>query len=138
VDPALLALATASANSLVSLMTSDAWEQVKLGISKLFGRSDQRAAEEADRELELNRQELISSNSRDDLETADELRAAWRGKFRRLLIEDPEAEEALRGILTEWNPEEAQRLAANVITQSASARDHGRVYQQGSGTQINY
>ncbi|MFE1734567.1 hypothetical protein ACFW6X_31225 [Streptomyces bacillaris] len=137
-DPALLALATASANSLINLLTSDAWEKAKLGISRLFGRSDQGTAEEAGRELELNRQELLSSISRDDVETVDELRAAWRGKFRRLLSADPEAEEILREILTEWNPEEAQKLTTNVITQSASASDHGRVYQQGSGTQINY
>ncbi|MET9303755.1 hypothetical protein ABZX78_07925 [Streptomyces cellulosae] len=138
-DPALLALATAGANSLISLMTSDAWQQAKNGISRLFGRSEGPAAEDISREFEENRQELIRSIAREDPDTAEELRVAWRGKFRRLLVEAPDAAEILRDLLKEWDSAQVGgSTQSTVVTQSASARDHGRIYQQGSGTQINY
>ncbi|MFF0186114.1 hypothetical protein [Streptomyces sp. NPDC005244] len=120
-------------------MTSDAWQQAKNGISRLFGRSEGPTAEDVSRELEENRQELTRSMAREDPDTADELRGAWRGKFRRLLVESPEAAEVLRELIKEWDSAEAGDLKeSTVINQSASAKDHGRVYQQGSGTQINY
>lgn len=137
-DAALLALATSCANSLIALITTDSWVQAKRGIRKAFGRSGEAAADQAEGELTEARRELESSVARNDTETVDELRVAWRGKFRRLLIEHPESESLIRSILQDWDSAISTPQGSQTIVQNATARESGRVYQQGSGTQNNY
>jgi hypothetical protein len=131
-------LATSCANSLIALITTDSWEQVKRGVSKVFGRSEAAAGARAEEELTEARRELVIAAERNDDETAEEFRVAWRGKFRRLLLEDPEAAEILSSTLQEWQSVRSNADTSVNITQSATARESGRVYQQGSGTQVNY
>lgn len=138
-DPALLAIATSSANALVSLMTTDLWERTKNGVSELFSRFS-KSSEIVERELEDSRNELTASTDRDDLEdTTAEMQQLWRGKFRRLLTEYPDAAEDLKNIITLWQNSSGDTNveSGNVIHQTATAHDSSRIYQQGSGIQHN-
>ncbi|MEV5770270.1 hypothetical protein AB0L49_03225 [Streptomyces antimycoticus] len=138
-DAALLAVATSSANALVSLMTTDIWERAKTGVSKIYSRLS-KSSEAIERELEDSRVELSNSVERGDPEeTAAEMRQLWRGKFRRLLIDHPDAETELNGIITLWCETSAPSGlgSGNVIHQDATANDNSRIYQQGSGIQYN-
>ncbi|MGW9428744.1 hypothetical protein ACWHA1_12360 [Streptomyces decoyicus] len=138
-DAAALALVTASANSLVSLMTSEVWAQVKSGVSALFRRGRKCNVVAIEDELDESARELRLSLENDDCETQEELRQQWRGKLRRLILEDPELVAELRSLQDEWSSLEARKgNTIPTIHQNATARDGGRVYQQGTGTQNNY
>ncbi|MFF8869585.1 hypothetical protein [Streptomyces massasporeus] len=120
-------------------MTSEVWEQVKAGVSALFRRGRKTDDSSIEDELDESVRELTVSLENGDQETQDELRQQWRGKFRRLIVEDPALVADLRSLLDDWSSLEA--TAGNsipTIRQTATARDGGRVYQQGTGTQNNY
>ncbi|MFB7323622.1 hypothetical protein [Streptomyces sp. NPDC056190] len=138
-DAAALALVTASANSLVSLMTSEAWEQAKSGLAALFRRGRRGDVAVIEDELDESARELRLSLENGDQETQDELRQQWRGKLRRLILDDPELTGELRSLLEAWSSLTTDAASdPPTIHQIATARDHGRVYQQGTGTQNNY
>ncbi|WP_330246317.1 hypothetical protein OHA33_27105 [Streptomyces sp. NBC_00562] len=138
-DPALLAIATSSANALISLMTTDVWERAKSGVTTLFARwSNSEAGTDA--ELESCRAELNDSSARGDLdETVAEMQQMWKGKFRRLIASHPEAVEELRTLIDLHNEFLGERddLKSPTINQSAAAHDNARIYQVGSGVQNN-
>ncbi|MFF3878196.1 hypothetical protein [Streptomyces sp. NPDC001978] len=138
-DAAALALVTTSANSLVSLMTSEVWEQVKSGVAALFRRGRRAEGGAIEDELDESVRELRASLESGDQETQEELCQQWRGKLRRLIREEPELIVELQSLLNEWSSLEAVKgNATPTIYQTATARDGGRVYQQGTGTQNNY
>ncbi|MGW6951501.1 hypothetical protein [Streptomyces xanthophaeus] len=139
-DATALALVTASASSLVSLMTSEAWEQVKNGAASLFRRGDRPGAAPIEDELDESARELTLSIATGDRETQVELEQQWRGRLRRLLIEQPKLADELRSLLAEWSAidDEGSAGRAHTIQQTATARDSGRVYQQGTGIQNNH
>ncbi|WP_328839884.1 hypothetical protein [Streptomyces europaeiscabiei] len=120
-------------------MTSEVWEQVKSGVSALFRRGRKADDVAIEDELDESVRELRVSLDNGDQETQDELRQQWRGKFRRLILEDPELAAELRSLLDDWSSlEAATGNAIPTIHQTATASDGGRVYQQGTGTQNNY
>ena len=136
-DPALLALATSSANALVSLMTTDLWERAKSGVSSIFSRRST-SQEHIDEELDESQNELTASSERGDLEdTTTEMQQVWKGKFRRLLLTDPEAAEELRAIIALWAEVADDSKSPGGINQTATAFDNSRIYQQGTGVQYN-
>ncbi|MEU5821859.1 hypothetical protein ABZ798_12180 [Streptomyces sp. NPDC047803] len=138
-DPALLTVASTSATALVSLMTTDVWERVKSGVSKVFTRTST-SPDAVHRELEESRIELQNSATRGDLdETTTEIEQMWKGKFRRLLAEHPEARTELEELVCLWQelPGGSSAGPGNVISQTATAHDNSRIYQQGSGIQHN-
>jgi dsDNA-specific endonuclease/ATPase MutS2 len=138
-DATALALVTTSANSLVSLMTSEVWEQVKSGVAALFRRGRRAEYIAIEEELDESARELRVSLENGDQETQEELRQQWRGKLRRLIREEPELFAELRSLLNEWSSLETTKgNATHIIHQTATARDGGRIYQQGTGTQNNY
>ncbi|MGW1558524.1 hypothetical protein ACWCQ1_18660 [Streptomyces sp. NPDC002144] len=138
-DAAALALVTTSANSLVSLMTSEVWEQVKGGVAALFRRGRTGGDGPIEDELEESARELRASLESGDQDTQDELRQQWRGKLRRLIRDEPELIAELQSLLSEWSSlDSAKEGIVRSIHQTATARDGGRVYQQGTGTQNNY
>ncbi|MEU1222127.1 hypothetical protein [Streptomyces microflavus] len=136
-DPALIAIATASANALVTLMTTDLWERAKEGVARALRRTT-----EADPEalLEGSRTELGQASARGDSEeTVAEMQQMWRGKFRRLLAEHPEAADDLL-FLKELRKEidnDGENGESTTISQSATSYDSSRIYQMGTGVQNN-
>ncbi|WP_432155856.1 hypothetical protein [Streptomyces sp. bgisy153] len=138
-DPALLTVASTSANALVSLMTTDLWDRAKSGVAKLYARLS-KSSEAVALELEQSRLELRSSAERADLdETTTELQQMWKGKFRRLLADYPDATAELAELVSLWQGSRGGNAEGpgNVIHQTATASDNSRVYQQGSGVQHN-
>ncbi|MGP3771839.1 hypothetical protein ACTWJ8_13465 [Streptomyces sp. SDT5-1] len=138
-DAAALALVTTGANSLVSLMTSEVWEQVKSGIVALFRRGRASEVASVENALDESARELRESLENGDEDTREELSQQWRGKLRRLIREEPELIAELESLLSSWSSlVPAAGDIAPGVQQTATARDSGRVYQQGTGTQINY
>jgi Tetratricopeptide repeat len=93
-DP--VALAALAGNSVVAAAGTDAWETVRHGVARLFGRGGPEQAERAGRRLEEIRSQLASVTG-GELEQARAILAQrCAGRLADLLEEDPGAEAGLR------------------------------------------
>lgn len=135
-DAELVALATTGATTVVSLAATDAWTQVKRGITQLFDRFRPDSHDVIEAALEEAGREISGGDVRPEI--AKEILQEWTSRFRRLLLSDPGASAAFRELVTEWREISGDRGGpATSIFQTATASGSSRVYQQGSGTQIN-
>ncbi|HEY8984339.1 MAG TPA: hypothetical protein VIU15_32780 [Streptomyces sp.] len=108
----LVALAGTGATTIVGLMATEAWDQVRQRVVRLFTRGGDTNAMDGDTsapdggasaldgELTASRAALIASP---DEETAD-VTASLRLRLRRLLAENPEAAAELRLLVEEFAP----------------------------------
>ncbi|MGX1759303.1 hypothetical protein ACWIG5_20690 [Streptomyces lydicus] len=106
----LATLAATGATTLVGLMVSEAWTQVRGRVARFFARGDDTAL--PDEQLAASREELIAARDAADPDTAGDVEEEWRLRLRRTLRADPAAAEELRLLLDELAP----RAAAPVIT----------------------
>jgi hypothetical protein len=98
----LATLASAGATTLVGLMVSDSWKQVKEGFARLFARGD--ATDGTLRYLETSQAELATAWARgDDVEVAA-IEAELRTRLRHVLRSDLTAGEELRRLLHQAGP----------------------------------
>ncbi|MHC5903899.1 hypothetical protein ACVNF4_08320 [Streptomyces sp. S6] len=96
----LVALAGTGATTIVGLMATEAWDQVRQRVVRLFTRGGDPSA--LDGELTASRAALIAAP---DEETAD-VTASVRLRLRRLLAENPEAAAELRLLVEEFAPKQ--------------------------------
>ncbi|WTU68991.1 hypothetical protein OHU31_32840 [Streptomyces sp. NBC_00055] len=127
-DPEMAVLASTAGTTLVTLLTTEAWQRARDGIASLWRRTEPERAEAISAELDVTRRELLAAQAGGDLESRSELGAEWQGRMRRLLAAHPEETEALRALLSELAP---YAPADSSVTQHASASGHARVYQAG-------
>ncbi|MFE7756150.1 hypothetical protein [Streptomyces sp. NPDC057418] len=134
-DAQLIELARAAGATVVTLMATDAWERTRDGIVSLWQRASPARAEGVQDELEAARDDLLTARETGDELTEQELRDAWSGRVRRLLIERPDIASDLRRILLELDPE--VNHAPRTVQMRAEASGSGRVYQAGRDQHIN-
>jgi hypothetical protein len=91
------ALASVGAATLVSLMVSESWTQVKQGFAELFSRGG--ATDGALRHLEMSQAELMAARMKGDDAEAIAVEAEWRCRLSQLLRSDPTAGAELRHLL---------------------------------------
>ncbi|MFC9702808.1 MULTISPECIES: hypothetical protein [Streptomyces] len=132
-DAELAVLAGTAGTTLVTLLTTEAWQRVSDGITSLWRRAEPERAEVISAELEVTRTDLLAAQAGGDLETGGELGAEWQGRIRRLLVTHPEEAAALRAILDELRP----TPDVPSVTQHATASGHARVYQAGRDQHID-
>lgn len=96
----LVALAGTGATTIVGLMATEAWDQVRQRVVRLFTRGGDGSANAMDDELTASRTALVAAPEE---ETAD-VTASVRMRLRRLLAENPEAAEELRLLVEEFTP----------------------------------
>ncbi|MFM9445531.1 hypothetical protein [Streptomyces acidiscabies] len=94
----LVALAGTGATTIVGLMATEAWDQVRQRVVRLFARGGD--ANAMDDELTASRTALVAAPEE---ETAD-VTASVRMRLRRLLAQNPEAAEELRLLVEEFTP----------------------------------
>jgi hypothetical protein len=100
VEAELVALAGTGATTIVGLMATEAWDQVRQRVVRLFARGGDGGADAMDGELTASRTALVAAPEE---ETAD-VTASVRMRLRRLLAENPEAAEELRLLVEEFTP----------------------------------
>ncbi|MEZ3182773.1 hypothetical protein KYY02_30185 [Streptomyces pimonensis] len=127
-DPETALLAQSAGVTLVTLMTTDAWNRTREGVTRLWRRTQPHRAEVVAAELAATREDALAATEAGDQDTLGELHAEWQGRLRRLLVARPEAAAALRGLLEELDPGGA---AGPAVAQHASASGHARIYQAG-------
>ncbi|MDX3383429.1 hypothetical protein PV682_18430 [Streptomyces niveiscabiei] len=96
----LVALAGTGATTIVGLMATEAWDQVRQRVVRLFARGEAGGADAMDGEFTASRTALVAAPEE---ETAD-VTASVRMRLRRLLAENPEAAEELRLLVEEFTP----------------------------------
>ncbi|WP_395296885.1 hypothetical protein ACF9IK_28145 [Kitasatospora hibisci] len=102
------------ATTVVGLMATDAWTQVRTRLAALFGRG--RNTEEVSAELEEIRVEVVRAG--DDAELIEDSTAEVRGRIRRLVRQDPATAAELQAILDEFRPhlpEQPRAVVNNAI-----------------------
>ncbi|MGW2341327.1 hypothetical protein [Streptomyces sp. NPDC001661] len=133
-DPEMVALAGTAGTTLVGLLTTEAWQRARDGVTALWRRAEPARADAISAELEVTREDLLAAQDDGDTESRDELGTEWQGRIRRLLAAHPEEARALRALVEELSP-----LASDTpsVTQHATASGHARVYQAGRDQHID-
>lgn len=135
-DPEITTLALTGASTLVGLMASDAWNVTKDRVTAIYRRFRPESHDRIQEELEESRSDLLATDEDHRNEVVEALRQEWQGRLRRFLAANPQAVEAMQEVLDELRPLLPNKTEH--ITMYGTARDGGRVYQQGQGTQKNY
>ncbi|MDW6060011.1 hypothetical protein SAZ11_20865 [Streptomyces sp. FXJ1.4098] len=127
-DPEMVALAGTAGTTLVTMLTTEAWQSVREGFASLWRRAQPDRADAISAELEATRSDLLAAQADGDLDSREELGAEWQGRVRRLLVTHPEEMEALRTLLNDLAPHTPEVPS---VTQHATASGQARVYQAG-------
>ncbi|WP_030802643.1 hypothetical protein [Streptomyces sp. NRRL F-2799] len=99
----LATLVTSGATTVVGLMVTDAWQQARQGLVRLFSRGDRASA--VGGELDELRDELVAAaGSPDEATLADDIAATVRLRLRGLLRQDAAAAGELRLLVEELAP----------------------------------
>ncbi|MEW9518357.1 hypothetical protein [Streptomyces tubercidicus] len=132
-DPELTSFAQTAGTTLVTLMTTEAWQHTRDGFTRLWQRLQPDRAHIVSDELDASREEALRAHSAADQEMLHELCLQWQGHLRRLLLAQPEAVESLRRLLDDAG---SQAATYAPITQHATASERARVYQAGRDLHI--
>ncbi|GAA2647314.1 hypothetical protein [Streptomyces lunalinharesii] len=134
-DAELTSFAQAAGTTLVTLMTTEAWQHARDSFTRMWQRWQPERAQDISRALDVSQEEVLRAHSADDQEMLGELRMQWVGYLRRLLLSDPEAIEDLRTLLSEFSPH--ADASAPSVTQHGTASGRARIYQAGRDMHIN-
>jgi hypothetical protein len=129
VETEVAVLASTGAVTLVKLMTTDAWEQVKQRVSALFGSGRRDQSELVEGDLEDTRTGVVNAAVCGDEPAIADAETEWRLRLQRLLAADPRAISELRRILEEFDVSSSP--VSMHIVMKARATGHGRVNQAG-------
>ncbi|MDX3247312.1 hypothetical protein [Streptomyces sp. ME18-1-4] len=139
-DAELMALASTAATTVVTVLTTDAWERARTAVGSLWQRAYPERAETVAAELAETRELLLAAqegtrgaDAAPAMATFEEGMADdWRGRFVRLLAAHPDLAQEVRRLLDE---ELAPVLPAQTPTApvvfNASPTGNARVYQAG-------
>ncbi|WP_406196700.1 hypothetical protein OH807_10325 [Kitasatospora sp. NBC_01560] len=107
---------TTGATTVVGLMATEAWTQVRSRLAVLFGRG--RDTEQVAAELEGIRVEVVRADG--DAEPVGDHTAELRGRIRRLVRQDPGAAAELQAILAEFGPQQPAGAQVSITTNTFS------------------
>ncbi|MFG2156425.1 hypothetical protein [Streptomyces olivaceus] len=133
----LMALVGTGATTVVGLMVTDAWEQVRQRVVGLFGSTN-----ETDRtagELDASRTALLSAGGTADEEgLRSDLTASVRLRLRRLIEEDPGAARELRLLVDEFASTAGIEASGSVHNSITGGRQDGPVFQGHTFTNLTF
>lgn len=134
-DGELVSLASSAAGTVVTLLATDAWTQVREEIGALWRRlRPGHAGQVADAEAALNRdREEIAGSVGDDV-VGRALRAEWEARFLRLLGSDAAAAAELARVASELDGLRRDRNVS--VRQDGIASGRGTVIQVGGDARI--
>lgn len=137
-EPELVTLTSTAATTLVRLMATDGWDQVKAAVVSMWRRAHPERAETVEADLAAARLEVLTSSEADDEQAELDLISEWRSRLQRLVIGDPELQQELRRLIEEFRPAAAEVEATRIgsVKMQAKATGHGRVYQAGGDQKI--
>jgi hypothetical protein len=116
---ALEALASVAGTAVVTAAMTDAWEDVRHKVAKLFSHS--KARTEIEQRLDATHAQLAATDGAELARVQAEQAARWSGRLADLLADRPEAEADLRALVTEIQsrfPAAASQGTSNAPTAS--------------------
>jgi hypothetical protein len=128
-------LASSAATTLVALMATDAWSQVKPVFRNLWVRLRPDGADRVSADLDDAETAVAAARSRRDVDAEAAVRTEWQGRLRGLLSTDPSAPADVERVLRELAPHLTS--AAPQVTMRANARGHARIYQSTGDMEIH-
>lgn len=136
-DAELASLAGTAATTVVAALATDAWENTRRAIGRLWSRIHPERADTIDAELVEARTDLLKARADGNTETEADIVASWRLRLRQVLAADPSAAAELRQILDELQPAAATGGQAwtGGVSMNATASGQARIYQVGQGNQ---
>jgi len=139
-DAELVAVASTAAATLVTLLTTDAWEGVKVLVGAWWRRVEPGRAAAVETDLVAARRRLLACRApgAEQVEQVEsELAAEWQARLLRLLAVDPDLATELRrlGSAPDDSTQPVRHVWTGAVRMQAATRDHGRVYQVGQGEQ---
>ena len=129
-DGELAALCSAAAGTLVGLMTTDSWEQVKAGFAHLWRRAHPGQATAVEADLEAARDTAVAARDGGDEQALAELATEWQSRLRRLAGQDEAVQAEVRRLVEELRPLLSGSPAAPVVM-IARASGGSRINQAG-------
>jgi len=130
-DPEVVALSSAAATTLVTLMTTDAWDRVKRAFARLWRRCHPEQAGPVEADLDTARLDVIAARQAGDEQAELEVLGEWRSRLRRLIANDERLQDELRGLVEEFRPLTVEADQAAPVIMRATASGSGRVNQAG-------
>ncbi|MGR6918935.1 hypothetical protein ACU635_32210 [[Actinomadura] parvosata] len=131
-------LAKTFGTTLVATMTTPAWQRARTAAVELWreARPDQAGAVE--RDLTDARALVLAARNEGDTDTEPALAGSWQLRLQRLLRESPALAPEIQRVLDEvLTPALAPAARPRrTVTMTATARDHGRIYQAGGNQYI--
>lgn len=127
-----MALATSGATTLVGLMVTEGWGQLRDRVAGLFRR--QGRAEVVGAELESSREVLLEAARQGDPEVREAVALEWRSRLTQLLAADAQAVAELQDLLRDAASPAPDQSGTRV--EISGGTFNGPV--QVSGTQINH
>lgn len=125
----LTALATSGATTLIGLMVSDSWNQIRERVARLLAPDGR--TEEALTELDSARNTLLATQETGCELTTVAITAEWRTRLYLLLQLNPNATNELRSMLTPLNDPLRERGQLTVHNVISGGVQHGPVIQSG-------
>ncbi|MEV3995847.1 hypothetical protein AB0K62_09155 [Streptomyces halstedii] len=132
----LTALAGTAGTTIVSLMATEAWQRTRDGVTAIWRRVHPERVDSVAGELDLTREQVLAARNDGDAQTEEELGTEWRGRVRRLLVDDPGIAQELRGLLDELSPARTENGSTYNVHMTAEAKGNGRIYQAGRDQHI--
>ncbi|MEU6540655.1 hypothetical protein [Streptomyces sp. NPDC047000] len=117
-------------------MATEAWQRTRDGVTAIWRRVHPERVGTVAGELDLTREQVIAARNDGDAQTEQELQAEWRGRVRRLLVDDPGIAEELRALLDELSPASPESGDTYKVQMTAHAKGNGRIYQAGRDQHI--
>ncbi|TQF04405.1 hypothetical protein E6W39_21995 [Kitasatospora acidiphila] len=138
-DSEFVTLASSAATTVVTLLATDGWEQVKTAMGSLWRRVHPDLAGAVEAELVAQRSMVIAAQDADDDQVVRALEDDWRQRLSTLLAAEPWLAAELRRLVEEdlrARETAAEGSRATPIEMHAKASGHGRVYQAGRDQHI--
>ncbi|MET9191925.1 hypothetical protein ABZX60_01295 [Streptomyces olivaceus] len=133
----LMALVGTGATTVVGLMVTDAWEQVRQRVVGLFGSTNE--TNRTAGELDASRTALLSVGGTADEEgLRSDLTASVRLRLRRLIEEDPSAARELRLLVDEFASTAGLEAPGSVHNSITGGKQEGPVLQGHTFTNLTF
>lgn len=139
-DPELASLASTASATLVTLMTTDAWEQAKARFLGLWRRTRPRTAEIIETDLNNTRAALTGPRSAEDDTLTKAFGSQWASRIEELLVEHSEVKEDLIALITDLDGSLSsdERDTVARVRISVKTSGHGTTNVLGHGIQLNF
>ncbi|MFF3249427.1 hypothetical protein ACFYWP_00060 [Actinacidiphila glaucinigra] len=129
-------LASTAATTLIGLMATDAWQQARSTINRVWRKSRPEQADRVNADLDEAQLTVTQARRNDDDALEAAVLAEWQSRMLRLALTDSAVRADLKAAVRQLEAL-ARKTAPGSVSMQADARDHARIYQSAQDMVIN-